>query len=260
MIYLNKILPLFVLPLGVTLILMLAGIVLRRRALMWAAMLVLWVSSTPWVGANLLRAAEAGAVRTPAAEAPVADAIVVLSAGRIVAPGKAGISEWGDPDRFYGGIELFQAGKAPLLVFTGAWIPWDPSAPLEGDVLAGHARALGVPKDRILTTGRVSNTADEARAVAALLRARQETPARVLLVTSAFHMPRAAQLFESAGLMVTAFPVDFQVSAGLDVNATDFLPSAGALNQTQRALREMYGRLFYRVLSLQDTRRLRQSD
>ena len=248
MIYLSKILPLLVLPLGVTLLLMLAGITLRRRALMWASILVLWISSTPWVSSHLLRAAEAGAVRTPATEAPPADAIVVLSAGRIVAPGQAGISEWGDPDRFYGGIELFQAGKAPLLVFTGEWIPWVPSAPLEGDILAGYARNLGVPLDRILTTGRVSNTTDEARAVSTLLRARQTSPARVLLVTSAFHMSRARRLFENAGLLVSAFPVDFQVSAGRKVNATDFLPSAGALNQTQIALREMYGRLFYRMI------------
>lgn len=245
MIYLNKILPLLMLPFGVGLLLLFAGLRLRRRALMWGAILILWVGSTPWVSEHLMRGAEAGAIRLSAVESGTADAIVVLSAGRIVAPGPAGISEWGDPDRFFGGIELFQAGKAPLIVFTGAWLPWAPNEPLEGTVLAGYAKALGVPSDRILTTGRVSNTADEARAVADLLRGRQLAPPHVLLVTSAFHMPRARHQFESAGVVVSPFPVDFQISAGSAVTLIDFVPSSGALSKTERALREVYGRLFY---------------
>jgi len=245
MIYLRQILPLFVLPLGITLIAMLFGLLLRRRALVWTGVAILWLSSTPLVGEYLARVGEGWAERAAASDAPIVDAIVVLSAGRIVAPGRAAISEWTDPDRFFGGVELFQTGKAPLLVFTGAWQPWQPNAPLEGDILAGYAKALGVPPDRILTTGRVSNTADEAHAVAALLRSRQATPPRVLLVTSAFHMARARQLFESARLTVTAFPVDFRHSSGGGVSVMDFLPSAGALVQTQATMREMYGRLFY---------------
>lgn len=87
-------------------------------------------------------------------ETPAVDAIVVLSVGRVVAPGKERVSEWGDANRFFGDVELYQAGKAALLVFTGAWISWEPDAPLEGDVLAAQARTLGVPGDRILVTGR----------------------------------------------------------------------------------------------------------
>jgi len=69
-----------------------------------------------------------------------------------------------------------------------------------------------------------------------------------LLVTSAFHMPRARRLFEHAGLGVTPFPVDFRLSAGGSLSVMDFLPGAEALGQTQAALRELYGRLFYRVI------------
>jgi hypothetical protein len=32
--------------------------------------------------------------------------------------------EWGDPDRFFGGIALFKAGKAQKLVFTGGKMPF----------------------------------------------------------------------------------------------------------------------------------------
>ena len=250
MIYLHKILPIFFLPVGVTLVLVLAGLWSRRRVLIWTGVAVLWLASTPLLSALMVRAVEGWAERGQARDASEADAIIVLSGGRVVAPGKAAISEWGDADRYFGGMELLRAGKAPLLVFTGGWVPWEPEAAPEGEVLARYARAMGVPSDKVVTTGPVTNTAEEARAVATLLRGRRPgtadrgAPPRVLLVTSAFHMSRARRLFERAGLTVLPFPVDFQVSAGGGVTVMDLLPSASALRQTELAWREMYGRLF----------------
>jgi len=246
----SKILPLFVLPVGFVVILLLSGLLFRRRWVIWTGLAVLWLGSTPLVGGFLIRAAEEWADRIPAGEAKGADAIVVLSGGRIVAPGRARISEWTDADRFFGGVELFQAGKAPLLIFTGGATPGDAQAPLEGTVVAAYAKALGVPPDRMLTTGPVFNTADEARAVADVLQKRQSAHAHILLVTSAFHMPRARRLFEHAGFRVTAFPVDFSHPDGGGVSVLHLLPNAGALVQTQTAIREMYGRLFYLLSSI----------
>lgn len=245
MLLFNKLLPWFILPLGVSLILLLWGLARRRRNLIWGGVGVLLVSSNPFVGKYLIRSAEHWAERRPVGEVSAADAIVVLSAGRVLAPGKEGVSEWGDANRFFGGVELFDAGKAPLLVFTGAWLSLEPEAPLEGVVLAAEARALGVPAERIAVTAKVSNTAGEAREVARLLHERQLAAPRVLLVTSAFHMPRARQVFEQQGLSVEPFPVDFWISEGRQLTALDFFPSLDALTQTQTALRELYGRAFY---------------
>jgi uncharacterized SAM-binding protein YcdF (DUF218 family) len=87
MIYLHKILPIFLLPVSVTLLLALAGLLFRRRALIWTAVVILWLSSTSLVSAFLVRATEGWAERTPVTDASEADAIVVLSEGRVVAPG-----------------------------------------------------------------------------------------------------------------------------------------------------------------------------
>lgn len=215
---------------------------------------MLWLSSTPLFGNFLVRSVEGWGERIQATDAPSSDAIVVLSGGRIVSPGFAGISEWHDADRFYGGVELFLADKAPLLVFTGGWTQWEPMAKPEGEILIEYARALGVPAAKMLTTSKVLNTAEEAKAVAELLAERQiqsKDPAwqfRILLVTSAFHMHRAQWLFERAGMIVIPFPVDFQVSEGRVLSVVDFMPGAGALKQTELALREVYGRIFYWVV------------
>lgn len=253
-IYLYKILPVFLLPVGITLLLVLAGLLLRRRAVIWIGISILWLSSISVVSHFLVRSVEGWAERSQAIDAPRADAIVVLSGGRVVAPGVAAVSEWIDADRFYGGVELFQAGKAPLLIYTGGWAPWEPQTKPEGTILIEYAKALGVPAKSMATTGAVVNTAEEASAVAGLLDKRKigledrAGKVRVLLVTSAFHMKRAQLLFERAGLQVAPYPVDFQVSAGKTLSPIDFLPTAGALRQTENAWREIYGRIFYYLL------------
>lgn len=249
MLILNKLLPLFVLPFGVSLILLIWGLARRRRGVAAAGLVVLLVASNPFVGNFLIRWTEQWAERRDVATVPAADAIVVLSAGRNTPPGPSNVSEWGDANRFFGGLELFQAGRAPLLVFTGGWISWIPDAPLEGDVLGTHARASGVPAGQIAVTGKVGNTADETREVAQLLRARQLTQPRVILVTSAFHMPRARQQFEATGIVVEPFPVHFSTEKGRRLTVLDFLPSIVALSQTQTSLRELYGRAFYWVVN-----------
>lgn len=241
-VFLSKLLPLLVLPVSVVLCLLLAGTITRRRSFLIASALVLYLSSIPLVSQTLTKTLETAYVRIAASEAPSADAIVVLSGGRVVAPGPAAISEWSDADRFFGGVELFQAGKAPLLVFTGGWFPYAPSAPLEGDILKGYAMAFGVPPERVLVTGRVVNTFEEAQATSALLNQRSPPASRILLVTSAFHMDRATTQFERAGLTVLPYPVDFGVTQAHTFSVLDLLPNGAALARTQVALREVYGR------------------
>ena len=250
MIYLSKILPLFLLPTGITLLLVMAGLVLRRRALCWIGIAVLWIASTPVVSYEITRAAEGWRVRQPIASMPKAHAIVVLSTGRVQPPGDPNASEWTDADRFFGGVELYKAQKAPLLIFTSGWVPWEPDARPEGEVLIRYAADFGIPADRMLTTSRVSNTEEEARAVAALLAKRSSAGVvpPVLLVTSAFHMARAQLLFNRAGVEVVPFPVDFKAAVARGVGPLDFVPSGRSLSRSETALRELYGLAYYRLL------------
>lgn len=168
-----------------------------------------------------------------------------------MAPGAAGKSEWKDGDRFWGGIELYRAEKSPWLLFTGGWVPWQPELAPEGEVLRVWARSQGIPDSAIQVTSKVTNTAEEAAAVAALLPKLRPLdsakPNSIMLVTSAFHMPRAQRLFEQAGLEVLPYPVDFKVSARDTFTAMDLLPSAGAWQRTEMAWRELLGRALYAV-------------
>lgn len=246
---LSKALPLFVLPLGVAILALLVAAVVRWRWVPIAIAAFLWTASMPVTGRAAWSVVEGEWQRADVdALAPV-DAIVVLSGGRTLARSTSGatVSEWDDADRFFGGLEVFRAGVAPSMVFTGGFTPWDPSAPLEGDVLRSWAVRFGVPEEATSSTGPVTNTAEEASAVAALLDVEARGGVSIVLVTSAFHLPRAVALFEREGFTVTPYPVDRQESAGRMLAPIDLLPSAEGLLATSRALREVIGRLVYGV-------------
>lgn len=245
--YLQATLAIFVLPTGATIVLVVAGLLWRRKTLCWIGIMVLWLASTPVVSDAIMRGAEAWAERIDPASMPESQAIVVLSEGRIQPPGETNASEWTDSDRFYGGISLYKAHKAPLLIFTGGWSPRRPTGKTEGEVLMEFAAELGVARENVVTTGKVSNTYDEARSVAALMArtGHPGAPPRILLVTSAYHMRRAQFLFERAGVHTIPFPVDFKVPQGEEFSLFRLLPAAASLKRTEAALREQYGFLFY---------------
>jgi uncharacterized SAM-binding protein YcdF (DUF218 family) len=250
MLYLGRILPVFVLPTGIVILLLLLSVARRKRGLAVAALATLWLSSISLVSDPLMRAVEGWQTLKPLIAIPPAEAIVVLSGGLLPSAGAAGQDEWTDAvDRFEAGVALATAGKAPLLVFTGGWLPWQPDARPEGEVLRDRAIARGIQADRIAVTGIVRNTEEESRAVAAMLRTRGHVgPApAILLVTSAFHMRRAQLLFTRAGLSVTPYPVDFRTAAA-PFSVFGVLPRAGNLKDTETALRECYGYLYYRLI------------
>ena len=266
MFLLSKLLPLLVLPLGLALLLLLYGTGRSRRWPARAALVILWLFATPLTAEGLwrslewphrrqtaavgLESASAEGARADGVRAPFA-AVVVLGGGRHPAPGPARLSEWGDADRFFAGIQAYlhlrEVGQRPLLVFTGGWWPTMPDLPPEGDVLRQQAIALGLPPADLRSTARVRNTVEEAREIAAQL----PRGSAVVLVTSAFHMARAQRLFERRGLRVVPFPVDFQATgswAGEPLrDPLRYLPSAAGLDSSSRALREWLGRLLYGI-------------
>jgi uncharacterized SAM-binding protein YcdF (DUF218 family) len=243
MITLHKLLPVLVSPLFLLVGIALVALVSRRRVLGFVALMLLWLLSLPVVSDPMWRMLEQQTVRRSVENVQTAQAIVVLSGmARTVQSETGPINEWADAsDRFWAGLELYRAGKAPKLFFTGGKLPWEKTTQTEGDWLSEKAIQFGVPAAAITLTSNVQNTADEAKAVAQIL-----PKGSIILVTSAFHMPRSRMLFEAEGLRVTAFPVDFQVSERY-LTLMDFLPSADALSTSSLALREWLGRFYYWV-------------
>lgn len=249
MIYLHKILPYAISPLVLILVFVAYGIFKNKKAYSILGLVLLYLSSTFIVADFLFEKIEGKGVRTIAA-AQSADGIVVLSGMLTHVASAAGPAyEWGDADRFFAGIDLYEAGKAPRLIFTGGALPWDKVAQNEGMILKTFAQRMGVPEASISVSKDVQNTAQEAQAVWELFASH---PPKILLVTSAFHMPRAQRLFEQQGFEVEAFPVDFRVRARA-MTPMDFLPNPQALGMTDLFMRELFGRFYYQLKTMFST-------
>ncbi len=244
MIYLHKILPTFVLPIMLVIIVILIGLIKNKKKLIYIAIGLLYILSTPIFSNNFFKLVEGSEYRKPISAIDSADAIVVLSGMlEINEVGDSTYIEWGDPDRFFGGMALFKAGKAQRLVFTGGKMPWDKAKKTEGEVLKEYAISNGIPSNKIFVTKDVENTADEAVAVKELISPSK----RIILVTSAYHMYRARRLFEKQGFIVIPYKVDYKANRNDTTTLMNFLPSAGNLELTETEIREIIGRIFYLV-------------
>ncbi|NCA72210.1 MAG: hypothetical protein EOM91_19480 [Sphingobacteriia bacterium] len=174
----------------------------------------------------------------PSVSANVA-AIVVLGAGwwpRADWPLSSQLNE-SSAIRLFEGVRLAKALPGTRLIVSGG-----SSQRGRPPVAAGYARAaqeLGVARARILILDGPRDTAQEAYAVEAAIAPQR----RILLVTSAAHMPRAMRHFERVGLAPIAAPTQHLTGRYEELSLLSWLPSSGNLRKTERALHEYLGLL-----------------
>ena len=179
------------------------------------------------------------------------DGIVVLSSRRHLPPGNSKIIEWYDPDRFLAGINLYKANKSNRLIFTGGINPLSSGLPPEGDIYIKEAISMGIPEENLFTTYPVTNTFQEAKAIKKLLNNKKTViQKKIILVTSAFHMKRARKILEREGIIVIPYPVDFKSNRSFLTSLSNplaWIPSSYNFHQSSKAIRELIGRIIYRV-------------
>ncbi len=182
----------------------------------------------------------------PIAEASAADLIVCLGGGaepNLMEP--AGVNFNSSADRLTTALALLTAQKAPTLVVTGGGYAKAGVMYSEADAavsyLQQHLRFTG----DIRSLGVCADTHDESLKIAALMKAHGWR--RLLLVTSATHMPRAMAVFAKAGLTAQAVPCDYQSSFH---RLTDIhwlhLPDTGSLQGFAAWMHEIVGAWVYR--------------
>lgn len=249
MLLLTKILSQLVYPLLTALLLAaVAGMLLwrgRRRSGAWllgVALGWLWLWSTPvfsdWLRATLEQ-------RHPPVfleQLPVADAIVVLGGtAEVAAPPLRPDPDLGAAiDRVWYAARLYRAGKAPQVLVSGGRLPWSSGEQPESLVMAGLLQEWGVPATAILQESASRTTRENRDYSLPLLQARNAR--RILLVTSALHMPRALALFRATDLEVIPAPTDFEIRFPSNVHPLRWLPDAQALADGSRAFKEYLGR------------------
>lgn len=137
--------------------------------------------------------------------------------------------------RRYPNARIIYTGGSNALLFGGA---------IEAPFAVRELEALGVAHDRITAEEQSRNTIENAEY--SRLVAQPKPGERWLLVTSAFHMPRAMAAFRAAGFNVEACPVDWRTRGSLD--ASRFFGSLSeGLARTDAAVHEWVGLVAYRL-------------
>ncbi len=137
--------------------------------------------------------------------------------------------------RRYPNARIIFSGGSSALIFDEA---------VEAAFAVRQLQALGVAHERITAEEQSRNTIENA--VFSRLIADPKPGERWLLVTSAYHMPRAIAAFRAAGFAIEAYPVDWRTRGPIDA-VRPFASLGDGLRRTDTAVREWVGLLVYRL-------------
>lgn len=217
-----------------------------RRRLLWVAV--------PFILLTLLHSHAAGyySVRSlesdyPPTEGVPPDAgVIVVLAGAVRAPDRVRTRVELGPStlaRCQHAVLLHKvAPDRPILVSGG---------PIDfGDGVTGASAmkqflvSCGVPGGTILEEGRSRTTHENATECAKVLRERGVR--KIVLVTHAIHMRRAAACFRAEGIEVSPSPCGHSATS-YEPEFSDFIPDAWSVNQVDQAWHEWVGLAMYSV-------------
>ena len=250
---LSKVLTLLATPIGVTLFLCVVALIfsyLQRHSLsrvsIMLAIACLWFGSTSLFSDSLYRNLEQTYPNVAVAQLPKAEAIVVLGGGvRAAAPPNEfpDLNQAGD--RLLHGARLYKAGKADKIILSGGQV-------FPNEIVASGAFAMkrlliewGVDEEDILLEEKSRTTYENAVETKKLLQ--EKNWQRVLLVTSAGHMPRSMCSFQKAGIDAIPASTDYEITDSPGPWVFNVMPSSGAHDLAARGIKEYLGRWVYQL-------------
>lgn len=252
MIFLSKLLPLFIYPLGLTILFILISIILLirgRRAIsclcLIVSMLLLLASSSQIVAYSLAKTLEEKYPPVDGYDIKT-NAIVIL--GGTVRPAvspRTHVELGNNGERVMEGLRLYRSGVAPVIIATGGGIDFIAKDRREGEDIKTLLTELGVPPNAILAESESRNTHENAVMTRKIFD-QYAIGKNILLVTSAIHMPRSVQVFVKEGFTVIPAPADHIVS-GDEYSWYSYMPQVEYLELSTNAIKEWIGIAIYWV-------------
>ena len=241
----SKILLNLILPPSGIILLIVGGMLLGKwrrtagRILISGGVLLLYLLSLPLTADLLIKSLESS--YPPLIALPDrADAVVVLGGGvRDLSwvpqgPSPSGLSL----ARLVTAIEIARKLDRPLVISGGSGAI-GPASVREADAMAATAAELGFPRDRIRIENRSRNTLENAIETGRIMPG-----STVILVTSAFHMRRAAGMFRKQGFTVIPAPTGY-LGETRPASWSNLLPRVESLATSSLALSERLSLFWY---------------
>ncbi|MEL7148727.1 MAG: YdcF family protein [Bacteroidota bacterium] len=146
-------------------------------------------------------------------------------------------------DRVLHTVDLWKKGIIDQIVVTGGSGLISGSKQSEAAGISKTLIAAGIPKEKIILEEAARNTAENAINTQQLIG----TEKKVLLITSAFHMPRASGCFKKAGFQATPFATDLYSTPITWEPDSWLLPNSTALHKWDILTKEWVGYIVYVV-------------
>ncbi|TXH90312.1 MAG: YdcF family protein [Rhodoferax sp.] len=146
-------------------------------------------------------------------------------------------------ERMTAAVALYRLNPKLRIIFTGGEGGLIASGPSEAARARRFFSTMGLPVETMIWEDKSRNTFENAALTAQIPGINKQRP--WLLLTSAWHMPRAMGVFLAQGWNVSAYPVDFRTASTTPWTAYSLLESIGLW---QLALHEYAGIASYRLL------------
>ena len=139
-------------------------------------------------------------------------------------------------------VELARRYPAARIIYSGGNASLTSAEGNEAAAALALFERLGLVQGRVIAEDKSRNTVENAQFSKQL--AMPKPGERWLLVTSAYHMPRAMGVFRRAGFPVEPYPVDWRTRGAQDVGRL-FSSVSDGLQRTDTAVREWIGLAVY---------------
>jgi uncharacterized SAM-binding protein YcdF (DUF218 family) len=235
----------WVLPPGIFLLAILLAYILCRKSknarwLLYVFALV-YLLSIRAVSDFIIKPLENAYPQPAVSEIKDAQAIVVLAGGSydgVPDFDGAGQNSESSTVRLTTGLRLYRVLHLPI-VYSGGRI--HDYRDTEANIGYRFLKACGVEEKDLIKEDRSRNTAENAKFTKEICS--QHHFEKVILVTSASHMPRSVAFFEREGMNVIPYPTDYKTDKKPVLNAFAFTPSADCVYNVAIATKEYLGLL-----------------
>jgi len=245
---LSKILSFLAQPLAVACMLFVAGWIVRgqrwKKILRVSAFVILFFSSNFFIANEAMRAWEPAITPYTSITKKYDYGILLTGVTKTNMKPKDRVYFTRGADRATHTLQLYKLGIIRKVIVSGGSGRLDGRGVREADDLADFLKLAGIPEQDLVIENQSKNTHESAKLVSEMLAA-MDGPKETLVITSAYHLPRAMACFRKAGVSADAFAVEPTAEERKYNPDTLLVPTLEAMGIWQTLLKEWVGFIAY---------------